>query len=333
MPYPWLTDTVLADWFNNKATPYRSLDYMVQLLVDIVSKNGCMLLDVSPAADGTIPDQARNMLLGMGDWLAINGEAIYGTRPWLVYGEGPTKGKGGGFSEQSDRSFTPQDIRFTTKGETLYATALGWPGDGKLLIKSLASDAGRVTCVSLLGHAGTLRWKQGEQGLEVTLPTGKPCKHAFALRILGMGLKPSPAGRQSAARPAADGSVTLLPETAELHGSQVRTEEQHGHAYIAAWDKPEDWVSWAIEIPAKAAYEVEAVYSAASGESAFDVVLAGQKLAARAERTTDWFSYRHATLGKIEILKAGIYELTVRAHDSAAWRPVNIRSIKLTRSP
>ena len=59
MPYPWLTDTVLADWFNNKATPYRSLDYMVQVLVDIVSKNGCMLLDVSPAADGTIPDQAR----------------------------------------------------------------------------------------------------------------------------------------------------------------------------------------------------------------------------------------------------------------------------------
>ena len=191
VPYPWLTDTVLADWFNNKATPYRSLDYMVRLLVDIVSKNGCMLLDVSPAADGTIPDQARRMLLGMGDWLKINGEAIYGTRPWLVYGEGPTRGKGGGFSERHDRSFTPQDIRFTTKGGALYAIALGWPKDGKVLIRSLASDAGKVTSVSLLGHMGAPAWKQCEQGLEVALPTDRPCEHAFALKILGTGLKPS----------------------------------------------------------------------------------------------------------------------------------------------
>ena len=334
VPNPWLTDTVLADWFNNRATPYRSLDYIVQVLVDIVSKNGCMLLDVSPAADGTIPDQAQKMLLGMGDWLKINGEAIYGTRPWLVYGEGPTKGKRGGFSEGADRPFTARDIRFTTKGDTLYAIALGWPKDGKLLVKSLGSAAGKVSSVSLLGHAGELTWKQGEQGLEIDLPAAKPCEHAFAFKILGTNLKPPPAAQvREVVRPAKNGSITLLPEAAEFHGDQVRVEEQHGHSYVAAWDNPADWVSWAIELPATTAYQVEVTYSAAAGESTLDVSMAGQKLACAAERTEGWFNYRHANLGRVEIPKAGIHDLTVRAHDAAAWRPVNIRSIELTKIP
>jgi alpha-L-fucosidase len=334
VPYPWLTDTVLADWFNNKATPYRSVDHMLALLVDIVSKNGCMLLDVSPAADGTIPEQAQKILSGMGDWLAVNGEALYGTRPWLVYGEGPTRGKRGGFSEEADKPFTAADIRFTTKAGALYAIPLGWPQGGKVLLKSLASDAGRVTSVSLLGHAAPLAWTQDPQGLEVALPSNRSGQHAFALRIFGQRLKPSPAAQvPPGVRPAADGSLTLGPESAELHGVQVRVEQQHGHAYIAAWDKPEDWVSWFLEVPAKTAYQVEVVYSAASGESAFDVSLAGRQLVGTARATNDWFRYRHASLGRIEIPRAASYELAVRAHDRSAWRPVNIRLIKLTRIP
>jgi len=216
----------------------------------------------------------------------------------------------------------------------LYAIALGWPKDGKLSIRSLACDAGKIGAVSLLGHAGPLVWTQGEQGLVVTLPKKKPCQHALALKILGTGLKPSPAAQvQPGVRPAADGSITLLPETAELHGTQVRVEEQHGHAYLAAWDKPDEWVSWVLEAPAKSAYQVEVVYTAASGASALDVSLAGRKLTGRAVQTADWFSYRHANLGSIEIPQAGKQELVVRAHDAAAWRPVNIRSVKLKRIP
>ena len=213
VPYPWLTDTVLADWFNNKATPYRSLDYIIPVLVDIVSKNGCMLLDVSPAADGTIPDQASKALLGMGDWLRINGEAIYGTRPWLIYGEGPTPSQRGGFSEQHDRSFTADDIRFTAKGQALYAIALGWPKDGKLLIKSLATPAGKVNTVSLLGHVGNLSWTQSGQGLAVALPEARPCAHAYTLKILGTGLRPAstPHDETVTIRPLRDDAMLLNP--------------------------------------------------------------------------------------------------------------------------
>jgi len=189
VPYPWLTDTVLADWFNNRATPYRSLDYMVQLLADIVSKNGCMLLDVSPAADGTIPDQARKLLLGMGDWLKINGKAIYATRPWLIYGEGPTRGKGGGFSEQQDRSFTARDIRFTRNKDNsvLYATVLAWPGDGATLsittLNSRNFNTGAIASITMLGAPGELSWTQETSELKVVMPVKAPGAHAYALKI------------------------------------------------------------------------------------------------------------------------------------------------------
>jgi alpha-L-fucosidase len=150
-------------------------------------------LNVGPRSDGTIPDKARDLLLGIGKWLDVNGEAIYGTRPWLVFGEGPTRTRGGGFSETSEKKFTAADVRFTTKGKALYAISLAWPEDRTLVVRSLASDAGKVSSVKLLGHSGDVKWSQGEKGLAVTLPAAKPCDHAFALEIVGEGpLRPSP---------------------------------------------------------------------------------------------------------------------------------------------
>jgi hypothetical protein len=168
--------------------------------------------------------------------------------------------------------------------------------------------------------------------LQITLPAKAPCEHAFAFKVVGTGLKPSAIARlRPGVQPAADGSVTLLPETAELHGVQVRVEEQHGHAYIAAWDRPEDSVSWALEAPAHATYQIDVVYSAASGGSTFEISVAGQTFAGKAEQTTDWFRYRKTSPGKVEIPRAGVQELAIRAHDPAAWKPVNIRSVTLTR--
>ena len=285
--YVWLTDTSVGPWFHHNGLSYRSVDQLVDVFVDIVSKNGCMLLNVGPQADGRIPEKAQQILLGIGDWLRVNGEAIYGTRPWLVFGEGPTKGKGGGFSENRDKPLTAEDIRFTKKGNTLYAIALAWPAGGKIVIKSLPkqddSAAGIVTRVRLLGHSGELEWKQTADGLVVNLPAQKPCEHAYALKISGNNLRPVKADQSL--RPTADGSVLLEPDSAELHGSKIRVEERNGHRYIAAWDNANEWASWTIRFPAKAAYEVTMVCSAAYTDTEFELNLADQKLSGAAKKT------------------------------------------------
>ncbi len=183
--YPW-------SYVNNKK--YRDgADYHVRSLVDVVSRGGIFLLSLTPKGDGSIPPEEQEIMRGIGRWLKINGEAIYGTRPWKIYAEGPTVTRGmkrnakGEEKEQWDwrKQFTPEDIRFTSKGDTLYAIALAWPKNGKLTVRSLAKGAGvRIDAVRLLGHQGTLTWSQSADGLVVTLPSEQPCDYAFSLKIM-----------------------------------------------------------------------------------------------------------------------------------------------------
>ncbi len=189
----WQTDTSVSkdSWGYVTNQDYKSVDSLVDDLVDIVSKNGALLLNVGPRPDGTIPEPEQEILRGIGAWLRVNGEAIYGTRPWRQFGEGPTEVVGGSFGDTKRPAFTSRDIRFTTRGDTLFAIALAWPGGG-LTIRSLPAAAGRVRSVSLLGHAGGLDWKQDETGLVITMPDRPPGDHAFAFRIEGLtGLAPA----------------------------------------------------------------------------------------------------------------------------------------------
>jgi len=182
---PWQTDTSIGPWYWMKASRYRSVDSIVDNLVDIVSKNGNLLLNVPLRADGTLDKQAETILVELGKWMDVNGEAIYGSRPWKVFGEGPTSVEGGHFKERTE-PFTPGDIRFTSKGNVLYAICLAWPGDGETItIKSLSTEQeqARVLKVALLGWTGRLRWQRDSKGLEVQMPPEKPCKHAFTLKI------------------------------------------------------------------------------------------------------------------------------------------------------
>ena len=188
-PLFWQTDTSISvkSWGYIENDTFRTPESLIRQLVDIVSKNGALLLNVGPKSDGTIPEQAQAILLDMGRWLAVNGEAIYGTRPWTVSGEGPTKVAGGSFHDTATGPYTSQDIRFTKKGDTLYAIALGWPADGKLTIRSLAEgsagDLGAITGVRMLGSDRTVQWKRDGEGLKIELPAQKTGEYAWAFRI------------------------------------------------------------------------------------------------------------------------------------------------------
>lgn len=185
----WQTDTSVSEksWGYISGDTYKSPESLVWQLIDIVSKNGNLLLNIGPKSDGTIPMEAQNILRKMGAWLKINGEAIYGTRPWTTYGEGPTKVAAGSFHDTATKPYTPQDIRFTAKGKTLYATALGWPTDRNLLIHSLGAGSGvRVASVTLLGSEATIRFAQQEDGLHLELPAQAPGEYAYSFKIVSV---------------------------------------------------------------------------------------------------------------------------------------------------
>jgi alpha-L-fucosidase len=184
-PLYWQTDTSVSNksWGYIKNDTFKLPEFIVHQLIDIVSKNGNLLMNIGPRSDGTIPDEVQQVLLDVGAWLNVNGKAIYGTRPWRIYGEGPTKVAAGSFHDVETTQYTPQDFRFTTKGDVLYAIGLGWPTNGEAVIRSLAQTVGseHVQSVVLLGSDVKLQFDQRADGLHAQLPAQAPTKYAYAL--------------------------------------------------------------------------------------------------------------------------------------------------------
>ncbi|HEY3379366.1 MAG TPA: alpha-L-fucosidase, partial [Armatimonadota bacterium] len=182
--HPWQTDTSVGDWFYNVKDVYKTPQHIVEMLVDIVSKNGNLVLNIPQRPDGTLDEECTQLLRRMAVWMKDHGEGIFGTRPWTISGEGATSAGGGAFKETA-AEWTAEDFRFTQKGDTLYAYQMRWSEHGQAVIHALGKDQSRpVAAVRLLG-AGPLPYTQEADGLHITLPAQPSAEfiHGFAIDL------------------------------------------------------------------------------------------------------------------------------------------------------
>jgi alpha-L-fucosidase len=186
---PWQTDTCIGQWHYNRGEKYKPAKKVIDLLVDIVSKNGNLLLNFPLPNSGELDPEEMKVLEGITAWMAVNSEGIYASRPWKIHGEGPSTKvtiASGNFNEDKQKDLTAEDVRFTTKGSTLYAFVMGWPEkEAAVQALGLAStqNPGKIRQVELLGHKGELKWKQNEAALQIEMPSEKISDIGFTLKI------------------------------------------------------------------------------------------------------------------------------------------------------
>ena len=333
--YVWLTDDTISkgSWCYTKDLKIKSANEVIDTLIDIVSKNGVLLLNISPKADGTIPDDQKQVLLDIGQWLSVNGEAIYETRPWFTYGEGPTGMERGGHFVGSTE-YTDDDIRYTRSkdGQALYAIALGWPGRLLTLNSVKVDQVDDDATVHLLGWEEPLGYGINESGRPViVLPTltadQLPCEHAFAIKLEGFSTALHPDVES-----AGEDAITLEAEFATREGDALIVEsKQAGRKNIGRWDHASDKLHWLVHISSPGTYQVRGEFASIS-PSAVRLSVAGQTREFKVPSTGGWAKSQLIKIGAVTFDQPGVYHVILEPADSTTWKPINVWKLQLAAS-
>lgn len=312
--YPWQRAIGLNGWFHRPGATPKSLRWLTAFFSEVISRNGNLLLAVTQYPDGRIVENQIPVLDAFGAWLAKNSEAVYGTRAWRIYGEGPTQIHA--LKNWTEEASTPEDIRFTRKGGTIYAFCLGKVGT-TVMIRSLGTRArladGNISSVTLLGSDVKLDWKREPEGLKIQLPAEFLGRYdlVFAIR----GLDPW----DGDIRPLPEDVLTLEANDAQLHGVVLSDREYKGQVWIQNWTNPEEWISWDKANFMKAGtYEVTVDVGADRAGVPLVLSVGDQQLTGNAPKAK-WGSYVPVALGTVKIDKAGPQVVSLRAGQKEGW--------------
>ena len=332
--YAWIRAECIFDWAYNKADRrLRSEDSLVAVLVEIVSKGGSLLLAPQMKPDGTITDLHIRAMDALGGWLRMNGEAIYGTRPWRIYGEGPTnlcQKEIAKTIKDSDFRMKDDDIRFTCKEETLYAICMGGPQQS-VLVKSLGTAArlvdGKPFEIRLLGYEGKVEWKQESEGLSITIPAEWSGRHMVVFAIKGF------APWDGDIRPDPNDGLVLAASEARQHGIRLHDRDtKDNRIWIEDWTDSKEWLSWdKVRFFAPGEYEITIDGGGMRADVPYRLQIGEKELTGKAPSAGGWSKGVIFPVGKITIEKAGVYPVALRAGSDANWGGFQLFNVTLKR--